>query len=723
MKKSNLSKYWDLISLFKQLSLVLLLVFAIGCTEGSTDDPKDPTPENPPVNDDDDKDDEEPVTMEDMLQYIEDSQSVIDPWFEECNDIDELAKHVDEIEALDYISEVSVEDETLFVTLNGGLTIGWSYKEYPSYSGDDEQNSLYTPTVDYLQEAKIQATESNGADHNPINNTRIGIIELTLDPIKINQASKLSSSVEDANLNASYADYFSTSDDVFKVLADCNLIWFMTHGEYYNSTHFFLFEYIITIYDDFCLFDVYDDGNVIYVKRKVLGHDIYVEKWLSETYLKKHIKLCNDAIIFCGACDSLKGSTSVANIFRDKGAIAYFGYNDSNSVGAHAGRAFIENMLKGMTVEQAYDNLSNRWKKEDSAALKANYWNGGEDYCIVHPEVKTILVENQDITEDKVVLNGIIEEVNKNQLLEMTPGFCWSTTNSKPTIDSCDDYKNLKKVSGIKKDEYDFECEIDDIEPNTTYYYRAYIHFNDEVWYGDVKTFEMDYDPEAYMRAYLIKLYNDTDGDNWTVNKNWCSNEPLNTWAGVSKDEDGLYSISLSIATRSNNLNGAINLSGCKCLKYLYLYHSPYASEKGKITSIDVSDCTALTDLSCQGNSITYINAHNCSNLDYLDCSYNNLIELDLGNCENLVWLNCSDNFLESLNVDQFPRLETLYCEHNHITAQISKHMHQIEWLLYDKKYKYYGYGDNWEYEENEYGWYYPGEPSERGHNAPEAWH
>ena len=35
-------------------------------------------------------------------------------------------------------------------------------------------------------------------------------------------------------------------------------------------------------------------------------------------------------------------------------------------------------------------------------------------------------------------------------------------------------------------------------------------------------------------RAALIALYNATDGDNWTNNTNWLSNEPLSSWYGVN---------------------------------------------------------------------------------------------------------------------------------------------------------------------------------------------
>ena len=39
-------------------------------------------------------------------------------------------------------------------------------------------------------------------------------------------------------------------------------------------------------------------------------------------------------------------------------------------------------------------------------------------------------------------------------------------------------------------------------------------------------------------RDALVALYNATDGDNWTNNTNWLSDEPLGQWYGVTTDEN-----------------------------------------------------------------------------------------------------------------------------------------------------------------------------------------
>ena len=71
-------------------------------------------------------------------------------------------------------------------------------------------------------------------------------------------------------------------------------------------------------------------------------------------------------------------------------------------------------------------------------------------------------------------------------------------------------------------------------------------------------------------RAALVAFYDSTDGDNWTNNTNWGSDEPLSTWYGVTTDVNGrVTSLSLS----ANGLNGTIGaeLEALTRLAGLYL--------------------------------------------------------------------------------------------------------------------------------------------------------
>ena len=64
-------------------------------------------------------------------------------------------------------------------------------------------------------------------------------------------------------------------------------------------------------------------------------------------------------------------------------------------------------------------------------------------------------------------------------------------------------------------------------------------------------------------REALIAIYNACDGKNWRHQDNWCSDEPLDKWYGISTDEQGnVIRITLSFGYDGedvrNRLNGSL---------------------------------------------------------------------------------------------------------------------------------------------------------------------
>jgi Leucine-rich repeat (LRR) protein len=72
-------------------------------------------------------------------------------------------------------------------------------------------------------------------------------------------------------------------------------------------------------------------------------------------------------------------------------------------------------------------------------------------------------------------------------------------------------------------------------------------------------------------RNALIALYNATNGDNWTNNTNWNTNEPISSWYNVWVNSEGCVE---NLTLINNQLNGTlpIELGNLKNLKYLSLY-------------------------------------------------------------------------------------------------------------------------------------------------------
>ena len=123
--------------------------------------------------------------------------------------------------------------------------------------------------------------------------------------------------------------------------------------------------------------------------------------------------------------------------------------------------------------------------------------------------------------------------------------------------------------------------------------------------------------------AVLVKLYEATDGDNWTNNEGWLSDQPLATWHGVDVDVEGKVT---RLVLRRNNLKGTL------------------IPEIGNLTSLTRLN---LGDNGLSGTIPAEIG--NLKQLDTLALSYNELtgnIPKELGNLTFLTRLYLGANKL-----------------------------------------------------------------------------
>ena len=89
------------------------------------------------------------------------------------------------------------------------------------------------------------------------------------------------------------------------------------------------------------------------------------------------------------------------------------------------------------------------------------------------------------------------------------------------------------------------------------------------------------------------------------------------------------------------------------------------------LSSLRLGANTELEVLDCSQNQLSYLSTYNNSKLWYLDCSRNNLksdSDLVIAYNKNLKELRCSDNQLERLSVKENTLLEKLYCKNNKLT-------------------------------------------------------
>ena len=106
-----------------------------------------------------------------------------------------------------------------------------------------------------------------------------------------------------------------------------------------------------------------------------------------------------------------------------------------------------------------------------------------------------------------------------------------------------------------------------------------------------------------------------------------------------------------------------------------------------QLTSLDVSNNTALTTLFCNSNQLTGLDVTANTALQILLCDNNKLISLDVMENTQLNFLNCFSNQLTSLDVSNNTALTVLRCYDNQLTGLDVSNNTALEFLYcYDNQ-------------------------------------
>jgi Leucine-rich repeat (LRR) protein len=122
----------------------------------------------------------------------------------------------------------------------------------------------------------------------------------------------------------------------------------------------------------------------------------------------------------------------------------------------------------------------------------------------------------------------------------------------------------------------------------------------------------------------------------------------------------------LTVLNCSSNLITSLDVSQNTALTYLNCAGDGYA--QGQITNLDVSLNTALTEFYCFENQLDSLDVSQNSALTTLWCYENQLDSLDVSQNSALTTLWCSNNQLSSLDLSQNTSLGDLNCAFNQLT-------------------------------------------------------
>ena len=131
--------------------------------------------------------------------------------------------------------------------------------------------------------------------------------------------------------------------------------------------------------------------------------------------------------------------------------------------------------------------------------------------------------------------------------------------------------------------------------------------------------------------------------------------------------KDGVITEEESSLITSINVEG-LQISNLKGIEY-FAGLSILSCNNNQLTSLDVSNNTALTRLDCNNNQLTSLDVSKNTKLMEVWCFYNQLSSLDVTKNMVLTALGCSCNQLTSLDVSKNTALTRLFCNVNQLTS------------------------------------------------------
>lgn len=147
----------------------------------------------------------------------------------------------------------------------------------------------------------------------------------------------------------------------------------------------------------------------------------------------------------------------------------------------------------------------------------------------------------------------------------------------------------------------------------------------------------------------------------------------------IDTDSDGVLSEEEIEKVVTINVGG-MNISSLDGIGYFVKVQEIFC-HKNKLTSIDVSNNTALEKLHCYSNELQQLNVSGNIHLQSLICHTNHLTQLNLENNSELKELDCDRNEINELKVEQNIALEILSCGGNrlkHLDISNNKELRQL---------------------------------------------
>ena len=297
---------------------------------------------------------------------------------------------------------------------------------------------------------------------------------------------------------------FATSEDIFMLKESAQFEW----SDYYHLFREWRDDSSYKDATDFHInygFNKEKRGN----RRYWIAHPSLLEMFFSQIVPTKTKFLNPNSIIFNTACQSLKGevgkdnpSFTLAEEFLQRNLGVYLGYDESNEEGKIAGYHFLSNMLYGMSFEKALAELSEEEKHdnvvEDGKKYVANlhFWpqdNANVEklfFCSTYTEP----IDHETVMDNYNFMQAVevVGWTTSRDPAKITGGFEYDTDESFSSSREAINVECLPLTQASQKGNARFRGKLTNLEPNKTYYYRAYTYDGMNYNYGEPCSFKID---------------------------------------------------------------------------------------------------------------------------------------------------------------------------------------------------------------------------------------
>ena len=628
------------------------------------------------------------VNIDDLAKDIAVVSSVVEPLYMQCDSISQLSEHISLIQNTEEVENAWIDGQALYVKVRNYEPMVFLYP--PHNNSEAITDSIFSSIMSQA-EARSMKVLSHDNNHQHIDVQRACIVNQPYYDEDRKIYKKVTDSLHDMFasmdknceiINKPTPDFFS--NDIFGY----DLILLITHGEYNDNKHWLLTGEELLVYDGNKELTLKDkeiewarklrdaisklrnrnslgEIRIGWVKEIRDGKQVgVIYSHISENYIKNsHYSFKKKAIIFNAACESMKGNSNLGLIFvAEKGAGYYLGYTDTNTIGYLGGCYFFKNMLNGKCTDAAFEAIPNDLKEEKFVYNGKKYHpilkeiGKNRALCISHPQ--TISAEYQTSGRNEVIqLKGNIKVLSSGE--SNVFGFQYSTNSDMS-----------QSISITAEDKYDsstlymnWETTLNnsDLQPNTTYYYRAYMNDGYSNCYGEIKQFTTKSDAEAYVVFIdntLIYYYDDKCKERngyWPFADCLCDDYEIyvgNTGYMEDVDLDVDYSQIVVKKVIFDASFANLHLSYCRFdSKYLTsIENISYLNTDG----ISFSGCSSLKSLDLSNFNTASITSmwkmfYGCSSLTSL-----NLSNFNTANVKNMYCMFDGCKSLKNLNLSSF---------------------------------------------------------------------